>query len=166
MNIPQKSYKEVIAANLKYLMGFYKISRKKLCEDLDLKYTSFCDWINAKTYPKFETLQLMGQYFHIEVRDFLIEIESNTALVAKLSAYAKGVSEDILDKEHGSFTVADFDELPEGYSVELINGLFYMYGSTSAIHQRIVSELTVEISMYIRKKKGKCKVHRYPKLDY
>ena len=158
-----KSPREIIAANLKLLMQIYHKSRKDVCGDLEISYTTFCDWINAKTYPRMDTLEQLGYYFRIETRDFLVDIEKNEQLTERLAAYARSVGVR-LDAEKGEaeFSTEDYYETPEGYPVELINGRFFVMESPNSRHQNIVYELGFAIGGYIKKKKGTCRVYPGP----
>ena len=44
--------KEIFAKNLKYYMDYYNKDRNKICEELNIPYTTFADWYNAVTYPR------------------------------------------------------------------------------------------------------------------
>ena len=57
-----------------------------------------------------------------------------------------------------SYTVADIEALPEGVRAELIDGEMFMMASPTLTHQELLVNLTVEISLYIRDRKGDCKV--------
>lgn len=165
--VAQKRPKEIIAANLALLMQIYHKSRKDVCADLDISYTTFCDWIHAKTYPRIEALEQMGYYFRIETKDFLVEIEKNDRLMDRLTAYAKalGVRRDEIEETGeniSNFTVEDYYETPEGYPLELIDGRFFVMESPGARHQSIVYELGYAIGSYIKKNKGKCRVYPGP----
>lgn len=59
-------------------------------------------------------------------------------------------------------TVADMEALPESTRAELIDGVIYDMAAPTIAHQRIVGFLTVEISLYIRSKGGKCEVFPAP----
>ena len=161
--IQPKSPKEIIAANLKLLLQIYHKSRKEVCTDLDISYTTFCDWLHARTYPRIDALEQMGYYFRIETRDFLVDLEKNKGLAERLSVYAKtiGVRYQSEEKEP-DFSVEDYYETPEGYPLELINGRFYVMESPGSKHQSIVYELGFAIGGYIKKHKGKCRVYPGP----
>ena len=154
--IQPKGPKEIIAANLKLLLQIYHKSRKEVCTDLDISYTTFCDWLHARTYPRIDALEQMGYYFRIETRDFLVDLEKNKGLAERLSVYAKtsGVRYQTEEKEP-DFSVEDYYETPEGYPLELINGRFYVMESPGSKHQSIVYELGFVIGGYIKKNKGK-----------
>lgn len=161
--IQPKSPKEIIAANLELLLQIYNKSRKEVCEDLDISYTTFCDWLHARTYPRIDALEQMGYYFRIETRDFLVDLGKNKGLAERLSVYAKtiGVRYQSEEKEP-NFSVEDYYETPEGYPLELINGRFYVMESPGARHQSIVCELGFTIVDYIKKHKGKCRMYPGP----
>ena len=161
--IQPKSPKEIIAANLELLLQIYQKSRKEVCTDLDISYTTFCDWLHARTYPRIDALEQMGYYFRIETRDFLVDIEKNKGLAERLSVYAKTIGVRFQSEEkEPDFSVEDYYETPEGYPLELINGRFYVMESPGSKHQSIVYELGFVIGGYIKKNKGKCRVYPGP----
>lgn len=61
-------------------------------------------------------------------------------------------------KRQPYFTVDDYYALPKEERVELINGEFYEMLAPTPIHQRIVEEVTFQISSFIRNNKGSCMV--------
>ncbi|HFI0288370.1 TPA: XRE family transcriptional regulator [Streptococcus suis] len=69
--------KEVMSNNLKYYMNKKGVDRNQLCSDLDLKYMTVSDWINAKSYPRIDKIELLANYFGINKSD-LIEDKSTT----------------------------------------------------------------------------------------
>ena len=161
--IQPKGPKEIIASNLKLLLQIYHKSRKEVCTDLDISYTTFCDWLHARTYPRIDALEQMGYYFRIETRDFLVDLEKNKGLAERLSVYAKTIGVRFQSEEkEPDFSVEDYYETPEGYPLELINGRFYVMESPGSKHQSIVYELGFVIGGYIKKNKGKCRVYPGP----
>ncbi|MFM1581497.1 helix-turn-helix transcriptional regulator [Helcococcus bovis] len=69
--------KEVLSKNLNYYMDKHGISRNELCEKLDLKYMTLSDWINGKTYPRIDKIELLANFFGINKSD-LIEDKRKT----------------------------------------------------------------------------------------
>lgn len=63
--------KKVMAKNIKYYMDSRGISRNKICDDLHIKYTTFSDWINAKTYPRIDKIEMLANYFKISKSDLV-----------------------------------------------------------------------------------------------
>lgn len=56
------------------------------------------------------------------------------------------------------YTIADIEALPEGERAELIDGELFWMEAPTWTHQDILMQLSFEISLYIRGKKGKCRV--------
>lgn len=71
--------KEVIAKNIQRYMDLHGKKRKDMCEAINVKYTTFSDWVNAKKYPRIDKIELMANYFGIEKSD-LIEDKSKTTV--------------------------------------------------------------------------------------
>lgn len=59
-----------ISENIKILLKAEKKTRRQVSEDLGVKYTTFCDWVNGKTEPNYRVLEQMGKYFEVEAVDF------------------------------------------------------------------------------------------------
>lgn len=69
--------KEIMARNIKKLMDEHNIDRNELCKAIDVKYTTLADWINAKTYPRIDKIELMANYFHVS-KSTLVEDEEDS----------------------------------------------------------------------------------------
>ena len=80
--------KDIMALNIKYYMEEKGIDRNTLCSDLDIKYTTLCDWLNAKTYPRIDKIELMANYFGVQKSD-LVESRSENAEIHNFSAEEK-----------------------------------------------------------------------------
>ena len=52
-------------------------SRKEICDDLNIKYTTFADWYNGNRYPRIDKIELLAKYFGIQKSD-LIEEKNDT----------------------------------------------------------------------------------------
>ncbi|EHK9595253.1 helix-turn-helix transcriptional regulator, partial [Staphylococcus pseudintermedius] len=57
--------KEVMSKNIRRLMKENNVDRKQLSTDLKVKYTTLSDWINAKTYPRIDKIELLANYFNV-----------------------------------------------------------------------------------------------------
>lgn len=65
--------KEIMAKNIKYYMHRNNIRPTDICGTLKFPMATFSDWINAKTYPRIDKIELMANYFGIEKSDLVEE---------------------------------------------------------------------------------------------
>lgn len=72
-----KSNKEIFSNNLKFFMQQRNKTRKEICDDLNIKYTTFADWYNGNKYPRIDKIELLAKYFGIQKSD-LIEEKNDT----------------------------------------------------------------------------------------
>ena len=64
--------KEVMARNIKRYMDKNGVNATELCKALDIKQNTFSDWVNGKSYPRIDKIELMANYFNIS-KAFLVE---------------------------------------------------------------------------------------------
>jgi transcriptional regulator with XRE-family HTH domain len=64
--------KKIMAQNILYYMNKKDVDRNAVCDELNIKYTTFSDWVNAKTYPRIDKIELLAQYFGVR-KSFLVE---------------------------------------------------------------------------------------------
>lgn len=60
------------------------------------------------------------------------------------------------------YTIDDIYALPDGKRAELIDGQIYNMAPPNTIHQRLVSQFTQQIGIYIRSSNGSCEVFPAP----
>lgn len=63
--------RNIMAENIEYYMRKNNVSRKEICEALNLKYSTFSDWVNAKKYPRIDKIEMLANYFGIEKSDLV-----------------------------------------------------------------------------------------------
>lgn len=63
--------KEVMAKNIRYYMEKRGLNAKDFSIKLDFKYSTVLDWLNAKTYPRIDKIEMMANYFNIEKSDLV-----------------------------------------------------------------------------------------------
>ena len=63
--------KNIMAENLKYYMALYNKDRNQVCKDLNIKYSTFSEWINANKYPRIDKIELLADYFGIRKSDLI-----------------------------------------------------------------------------------------------
>ena len=78
--------KEIMAKNIKYYMELFGVDRRKITSDLNIKYTTFSDWLNAKTYPRIDKIELMANYFKISKSDLVEDTHNNSLSINSESA--------------------------------------------------------------------------------
>lgn len=61
------------------------------------------------------------------------------------------------------YTYEDYKNYPEGERIEIINGHIYdMSAAPARIHQKIISQLLIELGNYIKSNNGPCEVYPAP----
>ena len=68
-----RSSKTILSRNIRHYMEQNNKTRNEMCKALGVKYTTFADWVNAKTYPRIDRIEQMAAYFGIEKSDLLEE---------------------------------------------------------------------------------------------
>ncbi|MEB7753320.1 XRE family transcriptional regulator [Staphylococcus pseudoxylosus] len=76
--------KEIMSKNIKYYMKKKGIDRNQLCYDLNLKYMTVSDWINGKTYPRIDKIELLANYFNVNKSD-LVENKENQSPLTQIN---------------------------------------------------------------------------------
>lgn len=104
--------KTIMSANIKYYMDLYGESRKDLCKLFNVPYTTICDWINAKTYPRIDKIELMAKHWNVD-KAALVEpprTKKNKFMIPVLGTVIAGYPleavENILDYEEISENMA------------------------------------------------------------
>lgn len=63
--------KNNFARNLKYYIKIKKINRKEICNKLNIPASTLSDWINAKKFPRIESIEELAIFFNINELDLL-----------------------------------------------------------------------------------------------
>lgn len=69
--------KDIFSKNLNRYLELSNKTRNEVCEALDLKYSTFTDWLNGNRYPRIDKIELLANYFNITKSDL---IEENTSI--------------------------------------------------------------------------------------
>lgn len=100
--------KEIMANNIRYYMSLYNVNQTEICNTLGIKMPTFSDWVNAKTYPRIDKIELMANYFGISKADLVEERSFNRSgktgvTINVYGSVAAGIPlemiEDIVDTE-------------------------------------------------------------------
>ena len=89
--------------------------------------------------PRYETKLALGKV-----------LQPKEALRISETAHAYGA------KRQGEYTIDDYYELPDEIRAELIDGVLYDMAAPALVHQAIVTQISVMLANYIKKKGGKC----------
>lgn len=63
--------KEIMAKNIKHYMSVLDVNATEICKDLGIKQNTFSDWVNAKTYPRIDKIEMMANYFGVSKADLV-----------------------------------------------------------------------------------------------
>ena len=98
--------KKVMARNILHYMEVNNVTATDVCKACGFKQNTFSDWVNAKTYPRIDKIELMANYFKIN-KAYLVEdvifregIASGHTKPEALIAFPPG---DNLDEESREF---------------------------------------------------------------
>lgn len=58
--------KEIMAFNIKRLMNEKHVNQTEVCQALGLKQNTFSDWMNAKSYPRIDKIEMLSKYFGVD----------------------------------------------------------------------------------------------------
>ena len=154
--------KEIFANNLSFYMEQKGVDRNTLCADLDLKYTTFRDWLKGITYPRIGKIELLANYFNINKSDLienklsttqpsdsLLEEITNTA--RKLNTDNKKnvlrMSEDLLNEQEKR-RKAKINEVSEAinlYQVEVVSETAAACGFNYGFGYEDTDRVTIEV---------------------
>ena len=68
--------KQVMAANISRYMEQKNVKATDICKALGIKHNTFSDWVNAKTYPRIDKIEMMANYFGVS-KACLVEDQIN-----------------------------------------------------------------------------------------
>ena len=67
MNIAEN--KQILADNILYYMDVKGVTKQQLCAALDIKYSTFVEWIKGRAYPRIGAVEKLARYFGCEKSD-------------------------------------------------------------------------------------------------
>ena len=125
--------KEIMAKNIRHYMSVFNVTQTEICNTLGIKMPTFSDWVNAKTYPRIDKIELMANYF--------------------------GISKADLVEEHSSLTTRDerdIEKILDQTREQLLSQEGLMFDGQPASPEAIESILSaMQIGMELAKKKNK-----------
>ena len=69
--------KEIMAENIQYYLAKNAKAPIDMVRDLEFKQTTVYDWINARTYPRIDKIEMMANYFGIDKSDLVEKRNTN-----------------------------------------------------------------------------------------
>ena len=63
--------KQILAQNILYYMDLKGVTKQQLCAALDIKYSTFVEWIKGRAYPRIGAVEKLAQYFGCEKSDLI-----------------------------------------------------------------------------------------------
>lgn len=98
--------KEVMANNIKMYMRKNNVTSSDVCNVLKFKAATFSDWINAKTYPRIDKIEMLANYFGISKADLVERNHDQKARGIRIPVLGKVIAgipieaiEEIIDYE-------------------------------------------------------------------
>lgn len=74
--------KKIMASNIKRLLNQKGLNGRQLALTLGFKYTTVNDWLNAKSYPRIDKIEIMANFFGVEKSD-LVEDRTTAQTINK-----------------------------------------------------------------------------------
>lgn len=65
--------KRIMSENIKRHLSQRGLNVKDFSIEMGFKYTTVLDWVNAKTYPRIDKIELMARYFNVDKSDLVEE---------------------------------------------------------------------------------------------
>lgn len=91
--------KEVMAQNIRNLMDQNGVKPKDVCDTLKIPMPTFSDWINAKTYPRIDKIELLANYFGVNKSDLVEEQNVSGSADSNIKAALWGGDKDLSQED-------------------------------------------------------------------
>lgn len=63
--------KQILAQNILHYMAVKGVTKQQLCASLDIKYSTFVEWIKGRAYPRIGAVEKLAHYFGCEKSDLI-----------------------------------------------------------------------------------------------
>lgn len=117
-NTSDSGMKTVFSNNLRTYMKEKNKTRKELCRELDIRYTTFCDWINGRTLPGQAQIKKLEDYFNVRTGELFVITENEPAATRQMSRLAS------YDKKVRTLEMRALDDLTDEQVKELLDSGF------------------------------------------
>lgn len=78
--------KQIMADNIKRLLSTKGLNPRQLAIALDFKYTTVNDWVNAKTYPRIDKIEMLANFFNVSKSDLVENKNEEIATASPVQA--------------------------------------------------------------------------------
>lgn len=78
--------KQIMADNIKRLLSAKGLNPRQLAIALDFKYTTVNDWVNAKTYPRIDKIEMLANFFNVSKSDLVENKNKEMATTSPVQA--------------------------------------------------------------------------------
>jgi XRE family transcriptional regulator len=75
-----------MANNIKRLLSAKGLNPRQLAIALDFKYTTVNDWVNAKTYPRIDKIEMLANFFNVSKSDLVENKNEEMATTSPVQA--------------------------------------------------------------------------------
>lgn len=82
-----KDNKEIISENIKYYMNLKDVRATDVAKVLGIAMATFSDWVNAKSYPRIDKIELLADYFGVSKSELIEEKTDNDNILKKIKKY-------------------------------------------------------------------------------
>lgn len=91
-----KTYKTAFSRNLDRLIRQSGKSRKEICQEMGVGYSTFTEWANGRKYPRPEGMETIAKYFGVSVSELVEAVDEPTfEIPPKIEVDKKIVSKNI-----------------------------------------------------------------------
>ena len=77
--------KKIMANNIRRHLDSLGLNVKDFAALMNFKYTTVLDWVNAKTYPRIDKIELMANYFKVDKSDLVERYTPSTSLLQQIN---------------------------------------------------------------------------------
>ncbi|VJE89823.1 bifunctional S24 family peptidase/transcriptional regulator [Streptococcus pneumoniae] len=78
--------KQIMADNIKRLLSSKGLNPRQLAIALDFKYTTVNDWVNAKTYPRIDKIEMLANFFNVSKSDLVENKNAETPTTSPIQS--------------------------------------------------------------------------------
>ena len=109
-----------------------------------------------------EVLSHPTDYSNVDFNDYRVEVNEPVEAYSYGSFYNYDEKFAFKEKIQGQYTVEDYDSLPDGVRMELIDGVLYDLSIPTSVHQIIVGGIHAQLFSVLMSSGGKCTLFASP----